>query len=369
VVGEVPSGLPVPALPSVGHEDMRDLLPTALTLALVQFMTVASLGKIYGTRHGYRVDPNDELKAIGMANVVGSLFRSLPASGSLSRTAVNEQTGARSPLSNWMAAAVVGITLLLLMPLAEHIPMAVLAGIIVMAVIGFVHPEEVRFLFRAKRRDGYLAVFTFAVTLLLGIREGILLGIAASATALLYRLSRPHVAELGHLPGTRFFRDLDRQPGAVRLESLLLLRLDAGVTFLNAEFLRRFVLSKVDREERRVRAVILDGITINDLDTTAVEALEGVADALEDQGVELHLTGLIGPVRDVVRRSGLYEKLGKDRFHRSPHQAVKYILLEWDQADGMDRLDQYRDEVLQDEPSRGDEDLFGVRPEDVQEPG
>lgn len=363
VVGDIPSGLPPVGLPWVSFEDLRDLVPTALTLALVQFMTVVSLGRMYATRYRYRIRPNRELVAIGTANFLGSLFRSLPVSGSFSRTAVAAQTGGRTAFTNVAAAGVVGLTLLLFTPAFYFLPMAALGAIIVVAVAGLIIPSEARFLFRTKPRDGILATFTFAVTLLMGIREGLLLGVAASSVVLLYTLSRPHVVELGHLPGTRFFRDISRSTRAARLESLLLLRVDAGASFINADFLRRFIMERAKDGGREIRAVILDGITMTDLDTTAVEALEEAAEELDEEGVELHLAGLIGPVRDVVLRSGLYRKLGKDHFHRSPHQAVKFILQRWDQAERTHRLDTYRDDVLMDEPEPRDDDRFGVRPD------
>jgi len=361
LVGEVPAGLPPFALPFARAEDLRDLVPTAVTLALVQFMTVISLGRIYAARHGYRVDPNRELIAVGTGNLVGSLFRSLPASGSLSRTAVNEQAGARTPLANWAAAAVVALSLLFLTPIFASLPMAALGAIIVVAVLGMIRPSEAVYFFRTKRRDGYLALFTFVVTLIMGIREGILLGIAASAFVLLFRLSRPHVVELGHLPGTRLFRNLARSEHAAPMESMLLLRFDGGFSYLSADFLRGFILDKATGADRPLRAVILDGITINDLDTTAVDALDEIAEILEQKGIALHVTGLIGPVRDVVQRSGLYTRLGRDHFHRSPHQAVKYILQRWDAEDGGERLAGYRDEVLRDEPAESRGNGFGVR--------
>ncbi len=361
LLGEVPAGLPSLTLPLASAEELRDLLPTALTLALVQFMTVISLGRMYAVRHGYRVDPNRELMAIGAANLVASLFRSVPASGSLSRTAVNEQAGARTPLANWAAAGVVVATLLVLTPLFMDLPIAVLAAIIIVAVLGMIRPSEVLYLWRAKPRDGRLALFTFVVTLLLGIREGILLGIAASAFALLFRLSRPHVVELGHLPGTRLYRDLRRSKLASPVESILLLRLSGGFSFLSSDYLRAFILERARGAARPLRAVVLDGITINDLDTTAVSALDEIAGILEDEGIELHFTALIGPVRDVVLRSGLYGRLGRDHFHRSPHQAVKYILARLDEEDAGGRLEDYKEEVLRDEPDEPAEESFGVR--------
>ncbi|TVR67875.1 MAG: sulfate permease [Gemmatimonadales bacterium] len=343
--GEVPSGLPAFALPRGSWVDLRDLLPTAVTLALVQFMSVSSLTKLFARRHRTSVDSNRELLAMGTANFAGSFFRALPVSGSFSRTSVNVDAGARTALANAAAALVVALTLLLFTPLFYHLPMAALGAIVVVSVLGLVDMTELRYLFRTKRADGLLALFTLTATLLVGIREGILLGIAASAAAVLFRLSRPHVAELGHLPGTRYFRDLDRAPEAVPMESLLLVRVDAAFSFFNADYIKRFILEKSETGDGEIRAVVLDGMGINDLDTTAVEALEQVVDALDERGIELHLTGLVGPVRDTIRHSGFYRTMGRRRFHATPHEAVLALLDAWDRKDELRRLEEYREQV------------------------
>jgi len=282
--------------------------------------------------------------------LLGSLFRAIPISGSFSRTAVNDRAGAKSPLSNVFAAVLVGLTLLFLTPLFFYLPMAVLAAIIIVAAAGLVDIKELRYLFRAKQRDGYIALFTFFTTLLIGIQEGILLGIGASTLAVMYRYGRPNVVELGHLPGTRSFRDVERTDKAEAIQSILMMRVDASFSFINADFFKKRMLERQEAQDRRIRAVIVDGMSINDLDTTAVESLEEIARELRKSDIALHLTGLIGPVRDVVRRSGLYEELGEDHFHRSPHQAVEYILKQWDKVDDEHRLEIYRADVRHQEP-------------------
>jgi len=175
-----------------------------------------------------------------------------------------------------------------------------------------------------------------------------LLGIGASVTAVLYRISRPNVAELGHVPGTRLFRDLDRFDQAERIKGVLVLRVDASFSFANAEYFKDFILES-ERGGRDIRAVVIDGTSINDLDTTAVEALHSVIETLDDRGIELYFTGLIGPVREVVVRSGLFEKLGGEHFHMGPHDAVVYILETWDAADEGERLARYHHDAEQKE--------------------
>ena len=341
VIGRIPKGVPSPEIWPVSMSDLNTLLPAAITLALVQFMKNVSLGRVFASRHGYTIDANRELVGVGASNFFGSLFQSIPASGSFSRSAVNDQAGAKSPLANVFAAVVIGLTLVFLTPLFYYLPMPALAAIIIVAGFGLINLRELRRLFRARRRDGTIALFTAGIILFVGLQEGILLGIAASVVAVLFRISRPNVAELGHVPGTRLFRDLDRFEQAVRLKDLLVLRVDASFSFANAEYFKDFILEKSEREGRSVEVVVVDGSSVNDLDTTAIGALVSVIESLEEMGIELHLTGLIGPVREVVRRSGLHARLGEDRFHLDPHEAVVRVLERWDAQDDGDRVERY----------------------------
>lgn len=341
VVGSIPTGLPAPEVWSIGFSELNTLLPAAITLALVQFMKDVSLGRIFATRHGYTIDANRELVGVGAGNFFGSLFQSIPSSGSFSRSAVNDQAGAKSPLANVFAALVIVLTLLFLTPLFYYLPVPALAAIIIVAGFSLVDFHELRSLFRARRRDGSIALFTAFAILFIGLQEGILLGIGASVIAVLFRISRPNVAELGHVPGTRLFRDMERFEQAVRLKDIMVLRVDASFSFANAEYFKDFILEKSEREGRNVEVVVVDGSSINDLDTTAIGALFSVVESLEEMDVELHLTGLIGPVREVVRRSGFYGVLGADHFHLDPHEAVVTVLERWDATDDGDRVERY----------------------------
>jgi len=341
VVGAIPKGLPGLDVWTTSLSELNALLPAAVTLALVQFMKDISLGRLFATRHGYTIDANRELIGVGAGNLFGSLFQSIPASGSFSRSAVNDQVGARTPLANVFTAVIIALTLLFLTPLFYYLPMPALAAIIIVAGISLIDVRELRNLFKARRRDGYIALFTAACILFIGLQEGILLGIGASVVAVLFRISRPNVAELGHVPGTRLFRDMERFEQAVRMTDIMVLRVDASFSFANAEYFKDFILEKSEREGRNVEVVVVDGSSINDLDTTAIGALSSVVETLEEEGIELHLTGLIGPVRETVRRSGLYALLGADHFHLDPHEAVVQVLEDWDAEDGGDRVERY----------------------------
>ncbi len=345
LVGDIPAGLPEFAVPDLDMDSLGQLGSTAVTLALIQFMSVISLGRVFANRHRYLIDPNRELMAIGASNFVGSFFQSLPVSGSWSRTTVNEQAGARSALSNVAAAALIGVTLLFLTPLFSYVPMPALAGLIVVAAAGLVDVAELRYLYTARESDGYVALGTFVTTLTFGIQEGILVGIVAATLVLLYRTTRPHVAELGHLRSTRSFRNPERFGEAELVEGLLVLRVEAGFSFLNARTLRNVILEKIEEEDRDVRAVVIDGMSINYLDTTAVEALQDITNTLDGRGVDLHFAGLTGPIRDVIDDSGLGLWLGSDHFHIDPYHAVLHVLQRWDAEEGTDRAEAYRETV------------------------
>ncbi len=327
IVGDLPSGFPTFNLPQASFSTIQALLPTAITLSLIQFMTVISLGKVFAAKHGYTIRPNMELAAVGATNVLGSLFQSVPVSGSFSRSSVGEHSGGQSSLVNVVAAGLIAITLLFLTPLFYFLPTAVLAAIIIVAVFGLIDVFEMRYLLRTKRTDGVIALVTFIATLVLGIQEGVLIGIVLSVVAVMYRISRPNVAVLGNLPGSHSYRDIANFEEAISIDDILILRIDASFYFANAEYLRDVMLSHVARES--VRAVILETNSVNDIDTTAVSVLREIHETFTELEIKLYFGGMKIPVLKVMKESGLHETMGADRFFLSVHRAVKHILTDW----------------------------------------
>ena len=324
VVGDVPTGLPFPTLPTLDLGAVRQLLPAAITLSLVQFMSVISLGKVFAARHGYRVDPNRELVALGALNLVGALFRSVPVSGSFSRSAVGERAGGQTALANAVAAAVVALTLLFLTPLFRSLPIPVLASIILVAALSMVDVQELRLMLRAKRIDGLIALLTFGATLILGIQNGVIVGIFASVVAIMLRISRPHVAELGRLPGTTVYRSLTRHPSAERIPGLHIVRFDASLGFANADFLGEYLTGQAVADPA-VHTVLVDASSVNDLDLTAAAILLETSRRLALNGTRLAFFGVKGPVKDVMDRSGLLDALGPDRSFLDGAAAVEAL--------------------------------------------
>ena len=325
VIGAVPTGLPVFAIPEIQWGLIPELAVPAVTLALIQFTNVISLGKSFAIRNGYSIKPNRELFAVGMANVVGSFFQSLTVSGSFSRTAINEQAGARTALSNAFTAGLIVLVLVFLTPLLHYLPIPTLAAIIMVAVFSMIRIKDVRQLYKVKKMDGHLALVTFLVTLIFGLQVGILIGMAASVVAIMYRISRPNVAILGNLPGTRSFRDIRMYKEATQIEGVLIIRVDASFSYANAEFLKDVLLSVNTLPSQDIPSVIIDASSVNDVDTTAVEALFSVLDSLDERGIALYFTGVQGTVDEVMKLSGLEDRLGPNRFFLSPYRAVTYI--------------------------------------------
>jgi len=327
VVGAISSGLPDLSAPAFSLESMKALLPTALTLSLVQFMGVISLGKVFAARHGYQIQPNRELMVLGTMNAVGSFFQSIPVSGSYSRSAVNVHSGAQTSFSNAIAAILVGLVLLFLTPLFSSLPIPIFASIIMVSAFGLIDVKEVRYLLKTKAIDGVIALVTFAATLSLGIHQGVLVGVGMSVIAVMYRISRPNVAVLGHLPNTRSFRDVENHAMAREFEGVLILRIDASFSFANADRLRYVITTGV--QERNARAIIIDASTVNDLDSTALAVLSDTNKSLRANGAELFFAGARQPVLEVLNASGVSAEIGGDHFFLSPHRALLHILASW----------------------------------------
>lgn len=324
IVGQVPGGLPGFSVPVFDLAAMEALLPTALTIAFVGFMESYAVAKKIAVRERYKIGANQELIGLGLANILGSFFSAYPVTGGFSRTAVNYQSGARTGLASLLTASLVAVTLLFFTPLFYFLPNAVLAAIIMVAVYGLIDVKEAVHLFHLKRQDGWVLVFTFLITLLIGIKQGILLGAAAAVLLFVWRSAYPHTAELGYLEQEDVFRNLKRYPNAKRFPDTVILRLDASLYFANASFLEER-LAELIRTRPGTRWVVLDLSGVNDFDAVAIETLERLMEEYASQGITFHFTGMKGPLRDLVARAEWPRKYGDQITHLSLHQAVQRI--------------------------------------------
>ena len=322
VVGDIPAELPTPSLPDLDRGVLGDLTATAVAITFVGFMESIAVAKVYARRHRYEIDPNRELIGLGAANAAAGLFVGYPVTGGFSRTAVNAEAGAKTPLASLVTAAGVVVTLVAFTPLLRELPRATLGAVVIVAVGGLIDVDEVGHIARVKRSDLITSVTAFVATLVAGIEIGILIAVAVSLVVVLVRMSGPHSAVLGRVPGTSLYRNVERFSGAEAVPGVVILRIDASLSFANVAFLRRRLSELVAGSAVPVRAVVLDASGINDIDASAEAALWEAVDDHLDRGIELVFTNLKGPVRDVLRRGGLWDRLGPTRLHPTNHDAV-----------------------------------------------
>jgi SulP family sulfate permease len=323
VLGPVPSGLPHLSLPQIHWANVQNVLPLALTMALVGFAQTISVGKSLGNKFGYDVDANRELTALGLSNLTSSVSQGYTVSGSLARSALNAAAGARTQVAAIIAAVCVGVVTVFFTPLFHYLPHATLAAILVVSSLRLIDTGEIRYLFKVKITEGVLLVFTFVATLALGIMPGLVCGIVASILLFITLNTRPNTAILGRLPNTNIFRNVRHFPDAQTIPGLVILRIDASLYFANVVFLKAKIHEIVREHGTSLKAIILDASAVNDLDSSADTALHQLSDEFKRKGITFYIAGVKAPVRDVMKRSGLYAILGSDHFFFTIDAAVK----------------------------------------------
>ena len=325
IVGEVPSGLPAFKIPLLDGSTFSSLIYMALAISLVSFMESIAVAKAIQTKHKtYKVEPNQELIALGLANIGGSFFQSIPTTGGFSRTAVNNDAGAKTGLASIISAALIVVTLLFFTPFFRNLPNAILAAVIMVAVFGLVDIKEAKHLWHTDKIDFALLFATFIATASLGIEMGIGIGIALSLGMLIFRTSRPHIAELGKVAGTLNYRNVKRFPGLETFPEILILRLDAQLFFANANYFKDTLYSIIDSKPGQTKFVILNAESISYIDSTGVMTLKDIFYDLKNQGIKFLMSGIIGPVRDTMERSELISVIGKGHLFMIVEDAVDY---------------------------------------------
>ena len=327
IVGAVPEGLPVFQMPSLELTTIEKLIPTVLTVTIIGLVESLSIAKVIGAKHqNYVVQPNQELLALGIAKIGGAFFQSMPTSGSFTRSAINNDAGAKTTVASIVTALLVGLTLIFLTPLFYYLPKAVLAGIILLAVKSLFDLEEAIHLWQVHRLDFLMMLTTFVVTLIVNIPTGILTGVLLSAGASLYRSSKPHIALLGNIPNTTHYRNLERFPNARELEHKLIFRFDDQLYFANASFFKDTVRRLLKEAGRPIQYFYLDATNIHDLDSSGLHALKESYNYLKKRNIQLCICGATGPVRDLLFKSGLMKEIGKENNFVYIHTAHQFHL-------------------------------------------
>ena len=325
IVKDIPSGLPSFSFPEMDISQMKELLPIALTLVMVGYLETISIGKsLEAKQDEYKLRPNQELIALGLSNIIGSWFKAYPSTSSFSRSAINQESGATTGMASLVSVVMVLLTLLFLTPLFYHLPKTVLAAIIIVAVFGLVNIKEAIFLWKANNLDFWLLMVTFFSTLLFGIEYGIMIGVGLSLIILIFRTSRPYVAELGKVPDSDFYRNRERFNEVILDDDVLVFRFDAQLFYANASYFIETLELMVEEKGPRLKLIVLDAESINRVDSTGVEMLKERIRFYHKKNILFYFAGVKGPVRDHLFRGKILDIITLDHFYMRVNGAVNY---------------------------------------------
>jgi high affinity sulfate transporter 1 len=334
VLGPLPQGLPGFAVPWIGYGDIVPVLIGGCASALVSFADTSVLSRSYAARLGSRVDPNQEMIGLGAANLAAGFFQGFPISSSSSRTPVAEAAGARTQLTSVIGALAIALLLLAAPSLLRHLPTAALAAVVIAAAIGLIEVADLKRIYRIQRWEFWLAVVCFVGVAVLGVIPGIGLAIAIAIAEFLWDGWRPHSAVLGRAHGVKGYHDITRYPDARRIPGLVLFRWDAPLFFANAEFFKERVLDAVTTSPTPVRWLVVAAEPVTSVDVTACDVVAELDKALHAQGIEFCFAELKDPVKDKLKRFGLFAQLGEHYFFPTIGVAVSRYLetnnVEWE---------------------------------------
>ena len=323
VVGDVATGIPLPSLPDIGFGDIVFLLTGAFGIVFLALAESIGAARSFAVRHGYEIDPDQELIALGAANASAGLFGGFSVDASFSQSATGEAAGNRTQLSSLITAALILATAIVLAPIFTNLPLSVLSAIVIASVLGLVDIAELRRYWAWKRTDFLLAVTALGGVVFTTALTGMAIAVTLSLMAIIYRASRPYLAVLGRIPGDPpVFADADRHPAAEPVEGFLMLRPNVPLTFVNADVAKDQVIAQVRAQASMPTALVLDIGATADLDVATTDMLAALHSDLREAGIELRLSQVRGSVRDRMRRTGLMDTIGEDRCYLSDEAAV-----------------------------------------------
>ena len=322
VVGEIPRGLPTPAIPEFGGLHLSTLLPAALGVAIVAYSDNVVTGRAFATKHRERIDSNQEFLALGAANLSTGLSHGFPVSSSGSRTVIADAMGSRSQLYSLVTLATVLITVFFLRPVLASFPAAALGGVVIYAAVRLIDWPELRRIARFRRSELVLSLTTTAGVLIFDVLYGIAVAIAVSIADLLRRIAKPHDGILGYVPGIAGMHDVDDYPTGRQVPGLVVYRYDSPLFFANAENFRTRALAAVDAADDHVEWFLLNAEANSEVDLTAVDALDDLYQTLSARGIVFAMARVKYELRETLRAAGFVQKVGEDRIFMTLPTAV-----------------------------------------------
>ncbi|MGO4387816.1 SulP family inorganic anion transporter [Microvirga sp. 2YAF29] len=326
ILGSLPEGLPRFAIPWIAFDDVVPVLIGGCAVAMVSFADTSVLSRAYAARTRTTVDPNQEMVGLGAANFATGFFQGFPISSSSSRTPVAEAAGARTQLTGIVGALAIALLLLVAPDLLRNLPTSALAAVVIASAIGLFDFTDLRRIYRIQRWEFWLSIACFAGVAVFGAIPGIGLAIVIAVIEFLWDGWRPYYAILGRPAGIEGYHDVTRYPEARRIPGLVLFRWDAPLFFANAELFRERILAAVTDSPTPVRCVVVAAAPVTSVDVTAADALTELDEALLAQGIELRFAELKDPVKDKLRRFGLFDRFGETRFFPTIDAAVSRYL-------------------------------------------
>jgi high affinity sulfate transporter 1 len=325
-LGQLPQGLPGFTVPWIGYGDIVPVLIGGCAIALISFADTSVLSRAYGARLGNHVDPNVEMIGLGAANLATGFFQGFSISSSSSRTPVAEAAGARTQLTSVVGALAIAVLLLVAPNLLQHLPTAALAAVVIASAIGLFEVADLNRIYRIQQWEFWLSIVCFVGVAVLGVIPGIGLAIAIAIIEFLWDGWRPHSAVLARAHGVKGYHDIKRYPDARRIPGLVLFRWDAPLFFANAEFFKERVLDAVATSPTPVRWLVVAAEPVTSVDVTAGDTLAELDELLHAQGVDLCFAELKDPVKDKLKRFGLFTQLGENYFFPTLGAAVSRYL-------------------------------------------
>jgi high affinity sulfate transporter 1 len=325
VLGPLPKGLPAFALPWISSTDILPVLIGGGAVALVSFADTSVLSRVYASRMRMKVDPNQEMVGLGTANLAAGFFQGFPISSSSSRTPVAEAAGAKTQLTGVVGALVVALLLLVAPNLLRNLPSAALAAVVITSAIGLIEVTDLKRIYRIQRWEFWLSIVCFAGVAALGAIPGIGLAIVIAVIEFLWDGWRPHFAVLGRAEGVKGYHDITRYPKARQIPGLVLFRWDAPLFFANGELFKECVLEAVAKALTPVLWVVVAAEPLTSVDITAADFLEELDEALHQDGIELCFAELKDPVKDKLRRFGLFARFEKVFFPTIEEAVDSYL--------------------------------------------
>jgi len=309
LVGFIPQGLPTLIIPDPTLVDVNTLVTLAATVFLVSYIEGYLFAEEYAAKYRYKVDGNQELLALGISNVAVGLFQGLPIGGSLSRTAVNDESGAKTQLSGGIAAVIILLTLLFFTGIFYNLPEAILAAIVLYVIKALVNIPHFRTIYNFNKIEFAIAIVTLLSVLFLGALEGIVIGVILSIMGLLKNMYNPHIAILGRIPGTDQFLDVKRHFGTEIISHTLIVRVDGSQIFMNTDSVKNTIIDLVDNEYKDTKLFVLDFEASAFIDYSGIQMLEELNDELKLRGIKIKAANMHGSLRDSIRKTRLEQEI------------------------------------------------------------